>query len=85
MITAGSSVALAEGLSLDLGFGFAWREYESLDLFRDSYYNDMIYTGATTYALWPNSYINLTDRGWDNPDKVSENFISLMTGLSFVW
>ncbi|MEF3693906.1 MAG: hypothetical protein V3576_00990 [Candidatus Cloacimonadota bacterium] len=85
MITAGSSVALAQGLSLDLGFGFAWREYESLDLFRDSYYDDKIYTGSTTYALWPNSYINLTDRGWDNPDKVSENFISLMTGLSFVW
>ena len=85
MITAGSSVALAEGLSLDLGFGFAWREYESLDLFRDSYYNDKIYTGDSTYALWPNTHINLTDRGWDNPDKVSENFISLMTGLSFVW
>lgn len=85
MITAGSSIALAEGLSLDIGLGYAWREYESLDLFRDSYYNDKIYTGSSTYALWPNSYINLTDRGWDNPDKVSENFITLMTGLKFVW
>ncbi len=85
MITAGSSIALAEGLSLDLGFGYSWREYESLDMFRDTYYNDKLYTGSTTYALWPNSYIVLKDRGWDNPDKVRENFITLKTGLSFVW
>jgi len=85
MITAGSSITLAEGLTLDLGFGYSWREYESIDMFRDSYYNDKIYTGSSTYALWPNSYIVLKDRGWDNPDKVRENFITLKTGLSFVW
>ncbi len=85
MITAGSSVNLMEGLTLDLGFGFAWREYESLDNFRDSYYNDKLYTGSSTYALWPNSYIVLKDRGWDNPDKISENYVTVMTGLSFAW
>ena len=85
MITAGSSVTLIEGLSLDLGFGYAWREYESLDNFRDAYYNDKLYTGSSTYALWPNSYINLKDRGWDNPDKISENYVTVMTGLTFAW
>lgn len=85
MITAGSSVNLMEGLTLDLGFGYAWREYESLDNFRDAYYNDKLYTGSSTYALWPNSYIVLKDRGWDNPDKISENYITVMTGLSFAW
>ena len=85
MITAGSSIKLMEGLSLDLGFGYAWREHESLDNFRDSYYNDKIYTGNNAYALWPNSHITLKDRGWDNPDKISENYVTVITGLTFAW
>ncbi len=85
MITGGSSVQLSEKFVLDLGFGYAWREYEALDLFGDAYYNDKTYTGANSYTLWPNQYINLQNRGWENPDKVKESFITLNAGLSFSW
>ncbi|MDD2424217.1 MAG: hypothetical protein PHG34_08405 [Candidatus Cloacimonetes bacterium] len=85
MITGGSSVQLFKNIVLDLGFGYAWREYESLDLFGDAYYNDKTYTGSSTYTLWPNQYINLQNRGWENPDKVKESFITLNAGLSFSW
>lgn len=85
MITAGSAVKIAKNLTLDLGFGYAFRDFEALDLFGDAYYNDKIYTGSSSYTLWPTSYINLQDRGWDNPDKVKENFITLNAGLSFGW
>lgn len=85
MITAGSSVKVMKNLTLDLGFGYAWREYEALDMFGDTYYNDKLYTGRTSYLLWPNQYIALVDRGWENPDKVRESFMTLTTGLSFTW
>nr|MDK2850467.1 hypothetical protein [Candidatus Cloacimonadota bacterium] len=85
MITGGSSVQIAKNIVLDLGFGYAWREYEALDLFGDAYYNDKIYTGSSSYSLWPNQYIDLQNRGWENPDKVKENFITLNAGLSFSW
>lgn len=85
MITAGSAVDLGKNFTLDLGFGYAFRDYEALDLFGDAYYNDKIYTGSNSYELWPTSYINLQNRGWDNPDKVKENYITLNAGLSFGW
>ncbi len=84
-ISGGSSVYLSENLHLDLGLGYSWREYEALDLFGDSYYNDKLYTGSNTYKLWPNQYIVLTDRGWDNPDKVRESNVSLSASLSISW
>lgn len=85
MFTAGSSVQLTKNLSCDLGFGYTWREFEALDMFGDAYYNDKTYTGSSSYVLWPNSHISLADRGWENPDKVRENNISLNAGLSFTW
>jgi len=85
MITGGSSIQLTKGLNLDLGFGYSWREYEALDLFRDTYYNDKLYTGQSSYLLWPNQYINLKDRNWDNPDKIRENFINFNTSISYTW
>ncbi|MDZ4182054.1 MAG: hypothetical protein U1B83_04190 [Candidatus Cloacimonadaceae bacterium] len=85
MITAGSSFPLTKSLNIDLGFGYSWREYEALDMFMDTYYNDKPYTGNTQYVLWPNQYIVLRDRGWDNPDKVKENNISLNTSITFTW
>ena len=84
-ISAGTSFALTSFLQMDLGFGYTWREFEALDLFADSYYNDKTYSGNSTYALWPNSHITLADRGWENPDKVRENNISLNAGLTFNW
>ncbi|MCB5253399.1 MAG: hypothetical protein RBR69_05550 [Candidatus Cloacimonadaceae bacterium] len=85
MVTGGSSVQIAKNVVLDLGFGYAWREYEALDLFGDAYYNDKTYTGSGSYSLWPTSYIDLQNRGWENPDKVKESFITLNAGLSFSW
>jgi hypothetical protein len=85
MITGGSSIPLTDKLHLDLGFGYSWREYEAIDLFRDSYYDDRHYTGENSYQLWPNQYIVLKDRAWENPDKVRESNISLSTSLSYTW
>ncbi|MDD4310351.1 MAG: hypothetical protein PHO32_08225, partial [Candidatus Cloacimonetes bacterium] len=85
MITAGSSVAIAKNWTIDLGFGYSWREYEATDMFGDAYYNDKIYTGSSSYVLWPNSHIQLQNRGWENPDKIRENNISLNAGLNFTW
>jgi hypothetical protein len=84
-ITAGSSVQLYKNVVLDLGFGFTWREYQALDLFGDKYYDDSQYTGASSEQLWPNTYIDLQNRGWDNPDKVKENIVTLNAGISFSW
>ncbi|MDD3523179.1 MAG: hypothetical protein PHQ41_00590 [Candidatus Cloacimonetes bacterium] len=85
MITAGSSVQLYKNVVLDLGFGYSWREYQALDLFGDKYYDDTVYTGAANEQLWPNTYIDLQNRDWDNPDKVKENIITLNAGISFSW
>ncbi len=85
MITGGSSIPLSDNLHLDLGLGYSWREYEALDLFGDTYYNDKQYTGLGSYKLWPNQHIVLSDRGWDNPDKVRESNVSLSASLGFTW
>ena len=85
MITGGSSIPLSDNLHLDLGLGYSWREYEALDLFGDTYYNDKQYTGLGSYKLWPNQHINLIDRGWENPDKVRESNVSLSASLGFTW
>lgn len=86
MFTAGSSIEVMKNVKLDLGFGYSWREYEALDMFGDAYYNDKTHTGHTTSLLWRNpQYLNFTNRGWENPDKVRESFITLSTGLSITW
>jgi len=85
MITGGSSIKLMDNLKIDLGFGYTWREYEAVDMFGDAYYNDKQYTGSSSYVLWPNSHITLKNRGWENPDKIRENNISLNAGLNFTW
>lgn len=83
MITGGSGFEITKGLNVDLGFGYGFREYQALDLFPDSYYNDKTYTGANTYTLWPRGYIDLVDRDWGNPDKVKESFITMNVGISY--
>ncbi len=84
-VSAGSSFPITKFMDVDLGFGYSWREYEAQDLFKDSYYNDKVYSGSSSYALWPNSYIDLADRDWSNPDKIRENDITLRAALSFTW
>lgn len=85
MLSAGSSFPFTKTLTMDIGFAYSWREFEALDMFQDSYYNDKTYTGNSTYVLWPNQYITLQDRGWENPDKVRENNISFTAGLTYTW
>lgn len=78
MFSIGSGAEIMKNLSWDIGFGYAWRSYEALDLFRDRYYNYP--------QLWVNpQYINLKDRGWDNPDKVKESFVTISTGITLTW
>jgi hypothetical protein len=84
-ITAGSSVNISKRFTFDLAIAYTWREYQALDLFMDTYYDDTHYTGLNNEVLWPNTYIELKDRGWENPDQVRENIISLTTSLSFKW
>lgn len=84
-ITAGSSVNISKSFTFDLAIAYTWREYQALDLFMDTYYDDTHYTGLNNEVLWPNTYIELKDRGWENPDQVRENIISLTTSLSFKW
>jgi len=83
-ITAGSSFSVAKNVVIDMGLSFSWREYQAVDMFRDSYYNDSNYhTGG--FFLWPNTHILLVDRGWDNPDKVRESFTQFSTGITWTW
>jgi hypothetical protein len=83
-ITAGSSFGISKNIVVDMGLSFSWREYQAVDLFRDSYYNDSNYhTGG--FFLWPNTHIALTDRGWENPDKVRESFTQFSTGITWTW
>jgi hypothetical protein len=85
MITAGSSVATVQERNSGSGIWLQWREYQALDLFGDKYYDDTVYTGAANEQRWPNTYIDLQNRDWDNPDKVKENIITLNAGISFSW
>jgi len=74
----GSGFKLYKNLVCDVSVQFSRREYEILDLFPDEVYDHE--------ELWANyQYINLTNRGWENPDKVTESFLKLMTSLSFRW
>lgn len=76
-ITTGTGYEITSGLNLDFALSYSFREYESLDLFSDSYY----YAGHT--YLWPNTHINIQDRDWSNPDKVKEAY--LKANLSFTY
>ncbi len=84
-ISAGSSIEIMKNVTLDIGFSFAWREYEALDLFRDGYYNDRNYTGAANSVIYQNYRFAPADRGWGNADKIKETFTQLTTGIRWNW
>jgi hypothetical protein len=84
-LSAGTGFAISNRLTVDVATTFSFREYEDLDLFQDSYYNDKNYTGSSAYILWPNSHITLVDRGWENPDSVRESFVKVMASLTYKW
>jgi long-subunit fatty acid transport protein len=83
--TMGTGFDILDNLHLDLSGEFSNRNYTALDLFPDSYYDDTQYTEAVDYTSTIWSYAVPTDRGWDNPDKVEETFVKVMTTLSFHW
>lgn len=74
-ISAGTGFPITKNLSMNISGEFSTRTYDCLDLFRDGYYN---------YAdLW--SSITPTDRGWENPDRVDEQFFKVQSNLCFTW
>ncbi|MFO7896828.1 MAG: hypothetical protein R6U84_07850 [Candidatus Cloacimonadales bacterium] len=75
-ITTGTGVKILDNFNLDFSLAFSHRIYEALDLFPDSFYDHEY--------LWENyTYMNLQDRGWENPDKVTDTFIKFQTTLSY--
>lgn len=76
--TAGTGFTFLEKFTFDISIEYSNRQYETLDLFMDSYYDHE--------DLWDNYfYLNLQDRGWENPDTVKETFINLKSAVSFTW
>ncbi|MBN2460299.1 MAG: hypothetical protein JXB60_01730 [Candidatus Cloacimonetes bacterium] len=76
--TAGSGFTFLERFTLDVAFELSNRQYEALDLFPDDVYD--------YEPLWENYYyLNLEDRGWENPDTVEETFFKVSSSISFNW
>jgi len=74
-VSAGTAFPIAKNLVFNISGEFSTRTYETLDLFRDGFYKKN--------GLWTS--INPTDRGWENPDKVEEQFFKVQTNISFTW
>ena len=74
-ISLGTGFEIIKNLQLDLSAEYGLREYTDLDLFQDSFYDRP--------GLW--RQIRPADRGWDNPDKVTESFLKFFTSLSYKW
>ena len=76
--TAGTGFTILKKFTFDISLEYSNRQYETLDLFMDSYYDHE--------DLWENYYyLNLQDRGWENPDTVNETFINLKSAISYKW
>jgi len=74
-VSAGTAFPIAKNLVLNISGEFSTRTYECLDLFHDSFYDHN--------GLWRT--IKPKDRGWENPDKVEEQFFKVQTNLSYTW
>lgn len=76
--TAGTGFTLLDRFTIDFSLEYSNRQYETLDMFMDSYYDHE--------DLWENYYyLNLQDRAWENPDTVKETFINMKSAVSFKW
>ena len=74
--TVGTGFDVLKNLSVNTAFEIQKRKYEFLDLFPDSFYDKS--------ELWENyNYLNLQDRGWENPDTVKETFIKFLGSIQF--
>ena len=72
-VSIGTGFGIMKNLNLDLSAEFGRREYVELDLFPDGFYN--------VPELW-NRY-EPADRGWDNPDKVTESFFKMFVSVVY--
>ena len=81
--TAGTGFPITENLIFDVSAEFANREFQQEDQFADSYYNDGNYSGSANYesVLW--NYRIPADR--ENKDSINENFLKIMTSITFSW
>jgi hypothetical protein len=76
--TTGTGFNLLSKFAVDVSLEYGVRQYEALDLFMDSYYDHE--------NLWANyQYLNLQDRGWENPDTIKERLLQLKTSISYKW
>jgi hypothetical protein len=72
-ISAGTGFTVINNVTIDLAGEYGKREYLDLDLFPDSFYN---------YGpLWRN--VRPADRGWENPDNVTESFLKIFASISY--
>ncbi|MBL7149750.1 MAG: hypothetical protein ISS80_06715 [Candidatus Cloacimonetes bacterium] len=85
--TTGTGFSFLENFIFDIAVEYANRQYETLDLFMDSYYwgDDGAYK-----TLWENYYYielngGIQDRSWENPDTVKETFFKIQTSISYKW
>ena len=76
--TAGTGFTFLDKFTFDISLEYSNRQYETLDLFMDSYYD---HEDLWEYYI----HMNLQDRGWENPDTVNETFINLKSAISFKW
>jgi hypothetical protein len=74
-ISGGTGFAIMPNLHLNIAGEYGKREYVDLDLFPDGYYFHP--------SLW--NQIIPQDRGWENPDNVTESFLRVLVSLGFRW
>jgi hypothetical protein len=73
--SAGTGFLFMEKFFIDISGEYTYRKFEALDLFMDGVYN--------IPGLWDD--IQPADRGWDNPDQVSESFFNVITSITYKW
>ncbi|MFC1887739.1 OmpP1/FadL family transporter [Candidatus Cloacimonadota bacterium] len=73
--SAGTGFVFMNKFHIDISGEYTYRKFEALDLFMDSYYDQP--------GLWND--IVPADRGWENPDQVSESFFNVLTSITYKW
>jgi hypothetical protein len=76
VISAGTGFSIIPNVHLDIAGEYGKREYIALDLFRDDFYD-------YGNALWGSSWIRPANRGWENPDNVTESFLKIFASLTY--
>jgi hypothetical protein len=75
VISAGTGFKILPNVQLNLAGEYGKREYLAIDLFPDGYY-------AYGRPLWDSTAVP-TNRGWENPDTVTESFLKVFASLIY--